>query len=181
MSFVYFYFAYPVSLNWRLHSRSSWFRESVLWFSFLLIRHFLTSIFSFQRSDLYGLMKWNESSNSACRTLRCETKRGELPRWLRSSCLLACYVQRSRWRLTHVAKKKRKVNRDSDGWGLSFSFCRCSPSPFFVDFVPFSAEHHRSFRSASSIACARKNMALLESAPGAPTGEFPTRGGRISF
>ena len=31
----------------------------------------------------------------------------------------------------------------------------CSTSPFFVDSVPFSAEY-RSFRSASSIACARK-------------------------
>ena len=129
-------------------------------FSPLRPRSTSTTFISFQRSDLYGLMKWNESSNSACRTLRCETKRGELPRWLRSSCLLACYVQRSRWRLTHVAKK-RKVNRDSDGWGLSFSFCRCSPSPFFVDFVPFSAEHHRSFRSASSIACARKKRIFI--------------------
>ena len=44
----------------------------------------------------------------------------------------------------------------SNGRGLNFSLCRCSPSPFFVDSVPFSAEHLRSFRSASSIACARK-------------------------
>ena len=44
----------------------------------------------------------------------------------------------------------------SNGRGLSFSMCRCSPSPFFVDLVPFSAEHHQSFRNASSNACARK-------------------------
>ena len=43
----------------------------------------------------------------------------------------------------------------SPGRGLSFSLCCLSPSPFFVDYVPFSTEY-RSFRSASSIACARK-------------------------
>ena len=37
----------------------------------------------------------------------------------------------------------------SPGRGLSFSLCCLSPSPFFVDYVPFSTEY-RSFRSASS-------------------------------
>merc|ERR1711939_1216986 len=44
--------------------------------------------------------------------------------------------------------------------GLSFSSCCLSPSPFFVDYVPFSTEY-RSFRSASSIACARKKYILV--------------------
>ena len=44
------------------------------------------------------------------------------------------------------------------GRGLRFSLCRCSPSHLFSPFfaVPFSAEHPRSFRNASSNVCAKK-------------------------
>ena len=49
----------------------------------------------------------------------------------------------------------------SPGRGLSFSLCCLSPSPFFVDYVPFSTEY-RSFRSASSIACARKKKTIWQ-------------------
>ena len=53
----------------------------------------------------------------------------------------------------HVRGERVNITRQG-GRGLRFSLCRCSPSSFFV--VPFSAEHPRSFRSASSNACARK-------------------------
>ena len=47
----------------------------------------------------------------------------------------------------HVRGERVNVSRRG-GRGLRFSLCRCSPSPFFA--VPFSAEHPRSFRNASS-------------------------------
>ena len=48
----------------------------------------------------------------------------------------------------------------SPGRGLSFSLCCLSPSPFFVDYVPFSTEY-RSFRSASSKREKMKKMFLF--------------------
>ena len=47
----------------------------------------------------------------------------------------------------HVRGERVNISRRG-GRGLRFSLCRCSPSPFFA--VPFSAEHPRSFRNASS-------------------------------
>ena len=58
----------------------------------------------------------------------------------------------------HVRGERANVSGRS-GRALRFSLGRCSPSPFFA--VPFSAEHPRSFRNASSNACARKTVKIV--------------------